>query len=126
MLEGDETVDVTEEACHERCPAQWSDIDIQPTRVDREEEARPRPWLESIAGRTNLPQGLSTVQLAKVYGLNQSTASRWLASARERLWEVASANLQTEWPDLDPQEIRRLSREWAGQIDLSLSRLLTV
>jgi len=65
---GATSIDVTEEACHARCPEQWTNIEIQPTPIDGETEARPRSWLESIAGRTNLPPGLSTVQALQCLG----------------------------------------------------------
>jgi hypothetical protein len=97
VLEGDETTDVTQEACHERCPAQWSDIEILPTLVDRQAEARPRPWLESIAGRTNLPEGLSTAQALQCLGPQGIGGCRF-ESPLESMWHALD---RSQTPD-DP------------------------
>jgi hypothetical protein len=61
-------VDVMEEACQAICPEQWTEIDTQPTTTTYDDVPRPRPWIESIAGRTNLPEGLSPAQAMQCIG----------------------------------------------------------
>jgi hypothetical protein len=51
-----------QDACSPTCPEAWTDIEIQPTAVGGSSEVRPRNWIESSRGRTNLPEGLSTTQ----------------------------------------------------------------
>lgn len=49
-------------ACLTHCPPEWADIALQPSGVFGQDGLVPRPWIESIAGRTNLPPGLSPQQ----------------------------------------------------------------
>lgn len=68
VFTGDEPVDATDEACLSICPEEWSSIETLPTQIDDDREAKPRPWIESIDGVTNLPEGLDTVQAFQCLG----------------------------------------------------------
>jgi hypothetical protein len=46
-------------ACSDRCAHE--DIEILPTTTFHDPTPRPRPWIESIGGVTNLPEGISPV-----------------------------------------------------------------
>ncbi|MCA9710540.1 MAG: VWA domain-containing protein [Myxococcales bacterium] len=51
---------VFDEACASIC--KHEDIEILPTTTFRDATPSPRPWIESIGGRTNLPEGISPVE----------------------------------------------------------------
>ncbi len=61
---GDDTN--AEEACTSFCDQDT--IEIQPTTTKGDAEARRRPWLENIEGKTNLPEGVSTVEAMQCFG----------------------------------------------------------
>jgi hypothetical protein len=65
---GANPVDATQEACLDVCPEEFTNIQIQPSASDGDEEMKARPWIESIEGATNLPEGLSTVQAFQCLG----------------------------------------------------------
>jgi RNA polymerase sigma-70 factor (ECF subfamily) len=81
-------------------------------------EGRPRLLL-----RLNLVDGVSTVSLAKMFGVTQPTASRWLSQAREdvakELRRILAARLA-----LTTLEIESLAGLVISQLDLNLSLLL--
>ena len=62
VFAGAQMVDATQEACLDVCPEEWANIAISPTSTAGDPQARPRPWIESIGGATNLPPGLSVTQ----------------------------------------------------------------
>jgi RNA polymerase sigma-70 factor (ECF subfamily) len=73
--------------------------------------------------RLHLVSGVSVKSIGKMYQVSQSTASRWLASARE----AVAAEVQRLLGDrlqLARSEMASLARIVASQIDLSMSRLL--
>lgn len=60
------------QACVTSCPEEWADLAITPTTIDGDTTPRSRPWIESVEGRTNLPEGLSVtraLQCASPQGL---------------------------------------------------------
>jgi hypothetical protein len=71
-------IEAFEEACNTECPETFTtetgdtislnNIPITPTAIDGDDEMRARPWLESIEGRTNLPEGLTTTQAFQCFG----------------------------------------------------------
>jgi RNA polymerase sigma-70 factor (ECF subfamily) len=81
-------------------------------------ERRPRLLL-----RLNLVDGVSTVSLARMFGVSQPTASRWVAQARERVADELK-RLLAERLSLDPTEIESLAALVISQLDLNLSMLL--
>ena len=62
MFMGAQTIDAFPEACGNPCPEQWEDIEITPTAIDGTPGTAPRPWVENIAGVSNLPAGLPVPQ----------------------------------------------------------------
>jgi hypothetical protein len=48
-------------ACESVCPAQWSEIVSKPTTIRGDPTPRSRPWIEKVAGESNLPDGLDVV-----------------------------------------------------------------
>ncbi|MCX4244575.1 vWA domain-containing protein [Paraliomyxa miuraensis] len=68
VFNGAMTIDAFDEACVAVCPDEWSNIEIQPTEITQGGESVARPWLENIEGKTNLPEGLSTVQAFQCFG----------------------------------------------------------
>ena len=55
-------------ACTDVCKKTGADLEILPTTTDRDPVAKPRPWLESLDGRTNLPEGVSTLEAFQCFG----------------------------------------------------------
>ncbi len=80
-------VDATQEACYDICPEEWTNIEIQPTTIDGQDEASPRPWLENLEGKTNLPEGLSTVQAFQCLG-PQGINGCGFESHLESMWKA--------------------------------------
>jgi RNA polymerase sigma-70 factor (ECF subfamily) len=71
--------------------------------------------------RLNLADGITVASLGKMYGVSQSTASRWLAQARDTI-AAELCRLLKERLHLSPTEIESLAGAVASQIDLSLSQ----
>jgi hypothetical protein len=90
-------VDATQEACYDICPEEWANIEIQPSEVAGQDEAQPRPWLERIGGRTNLPEGLSTVQAFQCMG-PQGIDGCGFESHLESMWKALARTQQDEDP----------------------------
>jgi RNA polymerase sigma-70 factor (ECF subfamily) len=67
--------------------------------------------------------GLSTIELGKLFGVDQSTASRKLKKAREAVYEETKRFLQ-ERLGLSSQEFKSLVAIVESQLDLSLSQFL--
>ncbi|MCA9700860.1 MAG: hypothetical protein KC431_25260, partial [Myxococcales bacterium] len=57
---GMELVDVSPQACLDICEHDGATLVIQPTTTDYDSNPTPRPWLERIEGKSNLPAGIST------------------------------------------------------------------
>ncbi|HVZ73443.1 MAG TPA: ECF-type sigma factor [Polyangia bacterium] len=74
--------------------------------------------------RLHLVTGVSVEGIGKMYQVSQSTASRWLAAAREAI-AAEMQRLLGERLNLGRTEMASLARLVASQIDLSMSRLLT-
>ncbi len=94
VFQGAQVIDATQEACLDVCPAEWETIEIQPSTSARDNEMIPRPWLENIEGRTNLPEGLSTVQAFQCLG-PQGINGCGFESHLESMWKALRRS-QTE------------------------------
>ncbi|MCX4246861.1 vWA domain-containing protein [Paraliomyxa miuraensis] len=57
--------DFFQEACAEICA--YESIDVLPTTTFSDPTPRPRPWIESIDGVSNLPEGISPVDAFKCF-----------------------------------------------------------
>ncbi len=55
-------------ACEDFCEKADADVEVLPTAIAEEAEARPRHWLESIEGRTNVEGFDSMVEAFQCYG----------------------------------------------------------
>jgi RNA polymerase sigma-70 factor (ECF subfamily) len=73
--------------------------------------------------RLHVVDGLTVDRIAKAYRVSQSTVSRWLAAARQRVL-VAARRLLRRRLDLPESEFDSVARLLASQIDVSLSSLL--
>jgi RNA polymerase sigma-70 factor (ECF subfamily) len=73
--------------------------------------------------RLHLVTGVSVEGIGKMYQVSQSTASRWLAAAREAVAAEAQ-RLLAERVHLDGSEVASVARLVASQLDLSMSRIL--
>jgi RNA polymerase sigma-70 factor, ECF subfamily len=73
--------------------------------------------------RLHLVSGLSVAQVGQMYGVSQSTASRWLAEAREKVQSEMVGRLH-ETSGLEASDIQSLAKLVASQLDLDMSRLL--
>jgi len=66
--DGSPMVDATE-VCTAACPEPWAEITTLATATEEDPSPQPRPWIESIEGRTNLPAGLDSAQALQCLGL---------------------------------------------------------
>jgi hypothetical protein len=62
VFNGATTIDASDVACTSICPAEWTDIQVQPTATEPGGALAARPWMQSIGGATNLPAGLAPGQ----------------------------------------------------------------
>jgi RNA polymerase sigma-70 factor (ECF subfamily) len=81
-------------------------------------EARQRTLL-----RMHFFERLTTVELGRLYGVNQSTASRWLAEARNSVLVAARTRLQDRL-GVSESQFESLIELLQSRMDLSFSRLL--
>ncbi len=73
--------------------------------------------------RYSLIDGLTLDEIGAIYNAHKSSISRWLARAREQLWETARDKLATQLAGQSDQ-ISSLVRGLRSGLDLSLERLL--
>jgi RNA polymerase sigma-70 factor, ECF subfamily len=73
--------------------------------------------------RLHLVSGISLDEIAKMYGVSQSTVSRWMARARD-LIAAEVERLLRDRVQVSRGELASLAGLVASQIDLSMSRLL--
>jgi RNA polymerase sigma-70 factor, ECF subfamily len=79
---------------------------------------------ERLLLRLNLVNGVSIEKIARMYGVNHSTASRWLGRAREIVRDEMQRLLR-ERIRVTPSQIGSLWAVVGSQMELSLSRLLS-
>jgi hypothetical protein len=91
-------LDARAEACTNLCPEAWTDIEILPTAIAGDDELRPRNWLESRGGRTNLPEGLTTVQALQCLG-PQGIDGCEFESPLESMWRALRRSQTDDDPD---------------------------
>jgi RNA polymerase sigma-70 factor (ECF subfamily) len=77
------------------------------------------PARERTILRLNLVAGVSLLKIGKMYGVNQSTVSRWVASAREAILAHMEADLAKA--HLRPEDLASLVRLVRSQVDLAMS-----
>ncbi len=68
IFNGNPPADATAVACTDVCTLDDAALQIQPTTTEFDAKATPRPWLENIEGKTNLPAGVSTVDAFQCFG----------------------------------------------------------
>ena len=61
-------IDVQDLACNDICTLSSAELEILPTTTDFDPTPKPRPWLEHIEGRKNLPDGTSSAEAFKCFG----------------------------------------------------------
>ncbi|HLK90295.1 MAG TPA: sigma-70 family RNA polymerase sigma factor [Polyangia bacterium] len=105
------------------------EIDYLRTRYKPEFEAAVREALVGLTDRDRLllkltiVSGLSHEQLANIYGVNQSTVTRWIARAREQVLEATEREVCAKLR-MPPGEFRSLAGLLLSRLDLSISRVL--
>jgi len=78
---------------------------------------------ERMIFRLYVVDGLSVERIAKVYGVSQSTVSRWVAKARDGVTAEARRLLR-ERLLLSEAEFESVAGLMISQLDLSVSRIL--
>jgi RNA polymerase sigma-70 factor, ECF subfamily len=73
--------------------------------------------------KLHLVSGVAVAQIGQMYGVSQSTASRWLADARDTISTEVTQYLR-EHAGLKVSELNSLAALVASQLNLSMSRLL--
>jgi hypothetical protein len=67
FLFGD-TVDVQDLACNDICTLGAAELEILPTTTDVDDVPSPRPWLENIEGKKNIPDSTGTAAAFACFG----------------------------------------------------------
>jgi RNA polymerase sigma-70 factor (ECF subfamily) len=73
--------------------------------------------------RLHFVDGLSTRQIAALFQVNQSTAARWLAAARQALFDATRRLLRERLP-LTDSDFAGLARVVYSQMDVSITSYL--
>lgn len=73
--------------------------------------------------RLSYVEGLKATQLAKLYGVHETTAARWLARAAEQVADDARRRLMTRLA-LSASSLDSVARMVLSNLDLSISRVL--
>jgi hypothetical protein len=60
--------DVRALACTDICGLSAADLEILPTTTDEDPTPKPRPWIERIAGHSNLPEGVEMSDALSCFG----------------------------------------------------------
>jgi RNA polymerase sigma-70 factor (ECF subfamily) len=72
--------------------------------------------------RLHVVDGLSLDRIGKMYGVAQSTVSRWMSAARDSIVSEAKRVLHEDM-HVAPEEYESMARLLVSQLDLSVSRL---
>ncbi|RMG93741.1 MAG: VWA domain-containing protein, partial [Deltaproteobacteria bacterium] len=75
-----------DEACASVCPDTLANLDTIPTSTEDDPEPKSRAWIESIEGKTNLPDGVSTTQAFQCFG-PQGINGCGFESQLESMWK---------------------------------------
>lgn len=78
---------------------------------------------ERMILRLHLVNGLSHEKIGALYNVNQSTATRWIARARDRIAREAQQSLRARL-HVSTSEFQSLAHLVASQLDLSITRWL--
>ncbi len=96
LFTGTPMVDARDTACLDICQYDGDQLQIQPTTTDLDLDPKPRPWLENIAGETNLPAGIGTTDAFECFG-PQGVDGCGFESPLESMYKALSrANNQDE------------------------------
>jgi RNA polymerase sigma-70 factor, ECF subfamily len=105
------------------------EIDYLRTRYKTEFEAAVRQALSGLPDRDRLllrlttVSGLSHEQIGNIYGVNQSTVTRWISRARAKVLEATEREICGRLR-MQPAEFRSLAGMLVSRLDLSISRVL--
>src|ERR1022692_214712 len=105
------------------------EIDYLRTRYKTEFEAAVRSALSGLPDRDRLllrltiVSGLSHEQIGNIYGVNQSTVTRWISRARAQVLEATEREICGRL-GMPPAEFRSLAGMLVSRLDLSISRVL--
>ncbi len=105
------------------------EIDYLRTRYKTEFEAAVRQALSGLPDRDRLllrlttVSGLSHEQIGNIYGVNQSTVTRWISRARAQVLEATEREICGRL-GMQPAEFRSLAGMLVSRLDLSISRVL--
>ena len=86
-------IDAFDVACASICD--HDRIELQPTTTERDSTPRPRPWIENIEGRSNLPEGITTTEALQCFGPMGIAGCGY----EEQLESVYKALLRTDFAD---------------------------
>jgi RNA polymerase sigma-70 factor (ECF subfamily) len=106
------------------------EIDYLRTRYKTEFEAAVGEALSGLPDRDRLllrltiVSGLSHEQIGNIYGVNQSTVTRWITRVREQVLEATEREICGRLR-MQPSEFRSLAGMLVSRLDLSISRVLS-
>lgn len=98
----------------------WHGGDFQRALEEALHRTTPR---ERVVLRLHFVEGVSVERIGKMLGISQSSASRWLASARQHILTEIKAIFR-ERLGISSAEVQSLAGALTSQIDLSISQAL--
>jgi RNA polymerase sigma-70 factor (ECF subfamily) len=107
------------------------EIDYLRTRYKTEFEAAVREALAGLPDRDRLllrltmVSGLSQEQIGKIYGVNQSTVTRWISRVRTQVLDATEREVCVRLR-IPAAEFRSLAGMLVSRLDLSISRVLAI
>jgi hypothetical protein len=91
-----DVVDVQDLACNDICTLGESELEILPTTTDVDATPKPRPWLERIAGKKNIPSTTSTAAAFACFGPQGINGCGFESPLEAMYYAVVRAQTDTE------------------------------
>ncbi len=93
-------VEKFDEACAAVCPDTLANLETVPTSTENDPDPKPRAWIESIEGKTNLPDGVTTTQAFQCFG-PQGINGCGFESQLESMWKALQLMEVSNSPNFD-------------------------
>ena len=90
------TVDVQDLACNDICSLTDAELEILPTTTAVDPDPKPRPWLERIAGKKNIPASTNTADAFACFGPQGVNGCGYESQLESMYFSLVRARTETE------------------------------